>query len=73
MLAHSGGKVMLTGCVIDKRELTIAYVSLVAVAVNAIMLTDEGIRLLISPSLEKATLNSSPLQFKQSDFITHYT
>ena len=64
---------MLTGCLIDKQELTIAYVSLVAIADNAIMLTDEGIRLLILPSLEKATLNSSPLQFKQRDYIIYYT
>ena len=45
---------MHTGCLMDKREHTIAYITLVAVAVNAMILTDESIQLLISPSHEKS-------------------
>ena len=65
---------MHTGCLMDKREHTIAYVYLVAVAVNAMILTDEGIKLLIAPSREKSTLNSSPLYSSRElgDNKTHY-
>ena len=60
----------MTGSSIQRRLMTTFLVVLVAVAVKAIILTSDGIMLLMSPIRENSGLNESPLYKQGTDAIT---